>query len=301
MTTDKDRKLPEVGQELEQDLPVSGADWPMGTEPVAGKSAGCGEDEGTDPFEKPSDKWYQNPDGVTKLVALVLLLALALVLWFHAGDFLEKTFRLAISGNVSALAEYLRSFGPKAILISFVIDVLINAGSVFPSIFLSTANGLIFGLPLGILISWLAETTGVVISFLLMRFFFRNSAEKLIRKANRLKDIDRASEKNGIIWMTFARALPYFPSGILTAVGALSRMSVKDYVIANLIGKFPSTALEVVIGHDVVQFHDSSKRLTVMVIGVAVAFYLGKKYLFPKEKKEDCPESGKSREEEKRK
>ena len=54
-------------------------------------------------------------------------------------------------------------------------------------------------------------------------------------------------------WL-FARTLPYFPSGILTAVGAVSRISARDYIIANLIGKFPSTALEVVIGHDVVNF-----------------------------------------------
>lgn len=116
---------------------------------------------------------------------------------FFAGDFVRKTFVLAVSGNVTELAEYFRSFGPWAILISFLIDILINAGGVFPSIFVSTANGLIFGLPVGIAVSWLAETTGVVISFLLMRFFFRNSAQKLIHKANRLQDIDRASEKMG--------------------------------------------------------------------------------------------------------
>ena len=216
-------------------------------------------------------KWYQDPDGVTKIAALVLLLVLLLCLNLFAGEVLHKAGRLAVSGNVKALAEYLRSFGPWAIFISFFIDVLINAGSIF---------GLIFGLPLGIAVSWLAETTGVVLSFLLMRFFFRNTAEKLIRKANRLQDIDKASEKNGIIWMTFARALPYFPSGILTAVGALSRMSTRDYIIANLIGKFPSTALEVVIGHDVVHFRESMVRLTVLVIVVAVVFYIGKKKLF---------------------
>ena len=141
-------------------------------------------------------KWYQDPDGVTKIAALVLLLVLLLCLNLFAGEVLHKAGRLAVSGNVKALAEYLRSFGPWAIFISFFIDVLINAGSIFPSIFLSTANGLIFGLPLGIAVSWLAETTGVVLSFLLMRFFFRNTAEKLIRKANRLQDIDKASEKS---------------------------------------------------------------------------------------------------------
>jgi uncharacterized membrane protein YdjX (TVP38/TMEM64 family) len=163
-----------------------------------------------------------------------------------------------------------------------LLDVIINAGSVFPSIFLSTANGLIFGLPLGITISWLAETTGVVLSFLLMRFFFRDSAEALIKKAHRLEDIDKASEKDGVYWMTFARALPYFPSGILTAVGALSRMSVKDYIIANLIGKFPSTALEVLIGHDVVQLRTHMFRLTILVILVAIIFYVINKYVLHK-------------------
>lgn len=225
-------------------------------------------------------KWYEDPDGVTKVVALVILAVLCLLVYFFAGHFVRKTFTLAVSGNVPALAAYLRSFGPWAIFISFFIDVLINAGSVFPSIFLSTANGLIFGLPLGVTISWLAETTGVVLSFFLMRFFFRNSAEMLIKKAHRLQDIDRASEKNGFIWMTFARALPYFPSGILTAIGALSRMSIKDYILANLIGKFPSTALEVIIGHDVVNFKAHSMRLGILVVVVAVIFYFGKKKCF---------------------
>ncbi|MCI2098094.1 MAG: TVP38/TMEM64 family protein [Succiniclasticum sp.] len=229
-------------------------------------------------------KWYENPDGVTKACALVLLVAGLASLYLFCGDFWDKTFRLAVSGNVKALAEYLRSFGSYAVLVSFVIDVLINMGSVFPSVFVSTANGLIFGLPLGVTISWLAETVGVVFSFLLMRFFFRNTAERVIRKANKLQDIDRASEKNGIVWMTFARALPYFPSGILTAIGAVSRMSVRDYIIANLIGKFPSTALEVIIGHDIVNFHQYTVRLTLLVLLAAVIFYLGKRHLLDKGK-----------------
>ena len=66
--------------------------------------------------------------------------------------------------------------------------------------------------------------------------------------------------------MLIARTLPYFPSGILTALGAVSRISVKDYILSNLIGKFPSTALEVVIGHDAVLFHAHMKRLTCVIV-----------------------------------
>ena len=229
---------------------------------------------------KANKNWLQDPDTCAKVVAAVLLVALLLCIHCFADGFFSKTFKLAISGNVNGLVEYLRSFGPWAVVISFVLDVLINAGSVFPSIFLSTANGLIFGLPLGITISWLAETTGVVISFFLMRFFFRNTAEKLIEKSNSLKHIDEASGKHGLEWMAFARALPYFPSGILTAVGAVSSISARDYIIANLIGKFPSTALEVVIGHDVVNFQENRQRLTILVIVVGLIFFGYKKWFY---------------------
>lgn len=217
--------------------------------------------------------WLKNPDTISKIVAAVLLVAVFVCIQFCARDFFDKTFKLAVSGDVNGLVAYLRSYGSWAIAISFILDVLINAGSIFPSIFLSTANGLIFGLPLGILISWLAETVGVVISFLLMRFFFRNTAERLIDKSNSLKDIDEASGKHGLEWMAFARALPYFPSGILTAVGAVSSISVRDYIIANLIGKFPSTALEVVIGHDIVNYKEHSDRLAILLIIVVLVFW----------------------------
>lgn len=222
--------------------------------------------------------WLHNPDTISKVVVAVLLVALFGLIHIFAHDFFTNTVKLAVSGNVNGLVEYLRSYGPWAIVVSFVLDVLINAGSIFPSIFLSTANGLIFGLPLGILISWLAETVGVVISFLLMRFFFRSTAEKLIAKSNSLKHIDEASGKHGLEWMAFARALPYFPSGILTAVGAVSSISVRDYIIANLIGKFPSTALEVVIGHDLVNYKEHTERLAVLVIAVVLIFWCYKKY-----------------------
>ena len=226
----------------------------------------------------PEEKWYQDPEKAARAVVLAILAAGAAVTWLLAGDEVNKLFTFAVSGDVDALAEYFRSYGAWAMLISFVLDVLINAGSVFPSIFISTANGLIFGLPVGILISWLAETTGVVISFWLMRYLFRSTAEKMIAKSSMLMKIDDLSGRKGLQWMALARMLPYFPSGILTAIGAVSKISTRDYIIANLIGKFPSTALEVVIGHDLVNFQQHSERLAVLVTLVIIIFIAYKRF-----------------------
>lgn len=229
----------------------------------------------------PEEKWYQNPEKASQAAAVIILAMAALLTWLFAGEEVKNMFALAVSGDVEALAAYFRSFGAWAMLISFLLDVLINAGSIFPSIFISTANGLIFGLPLGILISWLAETTGVVISFWLMRYLFRSAAEKMIAKSPMLMKIDDLSGRKGLQWMAAARMLPYFPSGILTAIGAVSKISTRDYIIANLIGKFPSTALEVVIGHDIVNFQQHSERLAVLVT-VAILIFAAYKYYFKK-------------------
>ena len=152
----------------------------------------------------PEEKWYQNPEKASQAAAVIILALAALLTWLFAGEEVKKMFALAVSGDVEALAAYFRSFGAWAMLISFLLDVLINAGSIFPSIFISTANGLIFGLPLGILISWLAETTGVVISFWLMRYLFRGAAEKMIAKSPMLMKIDDLSGRKGLQWMAAA-------------------------------------------------------------------------------------------------
>ena len=68
-------------------------------------------------------QWLKNPDTVTKIVAAVLLILLFCGIQCFAEDFFTTTFKLAISGNVDALAEYLRSFGPWAMVISFILDV----------------------------------------------------------------------------------------------------------------------------------------------------------------------------------
>ncbi len=225
-------------------------------------------------------------EGTFKLIAFLLLVSILGGIHFFCPEVTHNLWLLTKGGSIDETVAYLRTFGPWAILISFALDVLINALGFLPSIFLSTANGVIFGLPIGITISWLAETVGVVINFVVLRYFLRSSAEKLIVKSNNLRRLDEMSSKNGLAAMAMARTLPYFPSGILTALGAVSRMSFRDYVIANLLGKFPSTALEVVVGHDIVNFHEHMHRLAILMTVVIIVYGSMLYYQHRKKKRE---------------
>lgn len=213
-----------------------------------------------------------NKENKVKIAILVIFIAVLGLIYILNPNFYSEFWHVATSGNMQETVDYINSFGAWAIIFSFLLDVLINALGFLPSVFVSTANGLLFGIVPGIIVSWLAETAGVIISFVLMRTILRSSAEKIIAKSKYLKKADDFSGKNGFKVMLILRAMPYFPSGILTALGAVSRISLKDYALANLIGKFPSTSLEVVIGHDVVNYQQNLDRLMIVIVLVCIIY-----------------------------
>jgi uncharacterized membrane protein YdjX (TVP38/TMEM64 family) len=220
-----------------------------------------------------------------KIAAGIFLAGSILAIHLFDPVFFPEIWRLTVSGDVEDLVRFLRPYGFWAMLVSLLIDVLINALGFLPSIFVSTANGILFGIIPGIIISWFAESIGVIIGFFLMRSVLRHSAELLISQSSYLKKVDEFSSRNGFKMMLLARAVPYFPSGIITALGAISSMRIRDYVFATFIGKFPSTSIEVVVGHDIVTYQEHTFRLFVVVMIVCV-FYGGLWWRYNKRKKE---------------
>lgn len=222
-----------------------------------------------------------------KIIAAILIVALFGAVHLIAPNFLPEIFELLKRGDIKETAEYIKSYGELAVVFSFLLTLFVNALGFPPAIIFSTANTLIFGIFWGIVLSVAAETVGVTISFLLLRFFFRDTAEKLISKSKFLSSIDRYSSEKGFQVMLIARMVPYLPSGVLNAVGALSALSLGDYVLSSFIGKFPSTGIEAIIGHDAITQEEDPTRIIVVVIFtiilIAWAWYHQKKIHSQKE------------------
>ena len=204
-------------------------------------------------------------------IGFVLLLALLCgVIFLLNPEFFTRLGQVLLSGDLQQTTEYIQSFGPWAMVFSFCLTVVVNGIGFPPAIIFSAANALIFGIVPGILIAWLAETVGVTISFLLMRFLLRDAAQGVISRHAALRRFDEMSGRQGFKAMLLARMIPYFPSALLNAVGALSSMSLMSYVLASLLGKLPSTALEAMIGHDAVTVSQHPQRLVLVIVIAAV-------------------------------
>lgn len=205
------------------------------------------------------------------LVLSILLAAILLIYWLNPEP-LHKITHLLVTGDLMGTIEYIRSYGPYAALVSFGIIVFINSVAVLPNIFILAANGIIFGVVEGTIISWLAECVGVIICFAVMRYFFQDYAHRVISRNNALQKVDDFSGKNGFQIMLIARSIPFIPSGLITALGALSGIRWRDYVLATLIGKLPSAWIEVTLGHDLASYKEHTTRLTLLIFISVVAY-----------------------------
>ncbi len=220
---------------------------------------------------------------IKRVLLLAVFIACILMIFLINPEPLHRIIQLLYSGNLADSIEYIRSFGPYALLVSFGIVVFINSVAVLPNIFILAANGIIFGIIEGTLISWAAESVGVIISFGFMRFFFRDYAHNVIVRSNALQKLDDFSGKNGFQIMLIARSIPFIPSGLITALGALSGIGWRDYILATLIGKLPSAWIEVTLGHDIVSYREHTLRLSILIFFSVTAYMV---YLWYKKKQD---------------
>ncbi len=176
--------------------------------------------------------------------------------------------------DINRLASVYRGLGLAAVLISLVLNVLQTFVVVMPSVFLSGANAIVFGLFWGTVLSWIGETLGAAVAFTCYRIFGRETVAEGTRNRY-VKRITELSGEKGFISVLTLRLLPAFPSGLVNLLAALSRVSFRAFIFATAIGKLPSLVMESFIGHDLFTWRQNLARLViVLVIAIAVYFIL---------------------------
>ena len=196
------------------------------------------------------------------------------MMYLWQPEFFQHAYRIIENGDIIGLAEYLRSFGLWSIAITLLLFIIMTFTIVFPFMILSGAAGIMYGLFWGTIISWMGEVAGAVIMFIFARCFLRKSIEGWIHKSDYLKQVDDYSEAKGFKALLIARLMPLAPSGIITAIAAISRISSRDFFLATLIGKLPPVVIKVLLGHDIVFAGENMTRL-IVVASLVVVVYIG--------------------------
>ena len=179
--------------------------------------------------------------------------------------------------EMDTVISWLKQFGVWAVLVSLLLNIAISILGVVPTLLLSGANAVVFGMIPGFIISLLGEGLGAVISFFLYRWGIQKI--KAVRSENWiwLQRLNEASRGRRMILLLIARITPLIPSGVITFAAAISSMKFLDFIIITFLGKAPSIAMETLIGHDLFFLNENLPRLAISILFVVLIISLFRK------------------------
>lgn len=172
-----------------------------------------------------------------KAAGLVLLIAAAVVVFLMFDV-------LALLRESLAWIEQFGAWGQVLFVVIYTVATLL----LIPGSALGLGAGALFGVVRGSLLVSLASTLGATCAFLLGRYLARDWVAKKIEGHASFAAIDRAVAGEGWIIVFLTRLSPIFPFALLNYAYGLTRVSLRDYVLASWIGMMPGTVMYVYLG-----------------------------------------------------
>lgn len=169
------------------------------------------------------------------VLTFILVIAYQLGLW----QILTQT--------LNSANEWIAGLGPWG-AIAFVIIYIIATILLIPGSILTLGGGLIFGVIKGSVLVSIASVTGATLSFLIGRYLLRTWVEKQIDTQPKFKAIDVAVAQQGWKIVGLTRLSPLFPFVFLNYAFGVTKVSLRDYVMASWIGMLPGTIMYVYLG-----------------------------------------------------
>jgi len=117
-----------------------------------------------------------------------------------------------------------------------------------PGSILTLGAGFLFGLVVGTIAVSAGSVVGATLAFLVGRTLLRDWIERRTAGWPRFRAIDRAVGRQGFKIVLLLRLSPVFPFNLLNYAFGLTRVRLRDYVLASWIGMLPGTIMYVYLG-----------------------------------------------------
>ncbi|MDR6224836.1 TVP38/TMEM64 family protein [Desmospora profundinema] len=171
--------------------------------------------------------------------------------------------------------QWLEEWGVWAAPASIAVNAGVNVIGFIPSVFVTGANVWIWGPFWGFWLSWAGEVLGAAIAF----FLFRKGIRRWQRRRNKpdwrwIRNLNRWPPGRQFASILLARIAPMVPSGAVNLLGAFTRIRFELFLLATMIGKIPSIALEVLVSYDVMHFQENAFRLVTILTMLLLGWWI---------------------------
>lgn len=182
---------------------------------------------------------------------------------------------LTTEEGLNSIFEQFEQFG---ILVGFFLVVLEAFIPILPLFVIVILNINSYGIIVGFLVSYTATVTGSFLVFLVVRFFFRDTAQRYIHKRENLEKMLRFVDERGFTFAFIMLALPFAPTSIVNIIAALSNMKSQVYLLILVMAKLIMIASITFVGYDIVSFFNSPVRLIVSLVSLVLLYVFSKWY-----------------------
>ena len=161
----------------------------------------------------------------------------------------------------------------------------------FPVAVLALAGGLVFGLWLGALYTFIGAVINCSVMFWMARYMGRRQIEHLIEKRLDAKwklRLSKLEGREGSILLIVLRLIPAVPYNLINYAFGLTGMGYGTYILASALGIIPGTFAFINIGDKAMDVSSPGFWVAIglLMLLLAVTTLLGKK-LFPNSNKEN--------------
>jgi uncharacterized membrane protein YdjX (TVP38/TMEM64 family) len=143
-----------------------------------------------------------------------------------------------------AWVQSLGPWGPVALALVYIVATVL----MIPGSLLTLGAGFCFRLVVGFITVSIASTLGAVAAFLVGRTFARGLVEARVAGNPNFRALDQAVGAQGFKIVLLTRLSPVFPFNLLNYAFGLTRVRLRDYVLASWIGMMPGTLMYVYLG-----------------------------------------------------
>jgi uncharacterized membrane protein YdjX (TVP38/TMEM64 family) len=183
----------------------------------------------------------------------------------------------------STLLSLFKESGSIAFISSLIVNVIISILGFVPSDFLTAANITFFGFYRGFLISFIGESLGAIVSFVLYRKGVKSIKPDLLQKSKYLVKLTTTKGMDSFLLIMMLRTLPFVPSGIVNLAAALSKTNLLIFSVASTLGKLPALIIEAYSVKQIIEW-DFGGKILLLVFSLSLFIILLKR----KKRKKGC-------------
>src|SRR5262249_44950221 len=143
--------------------------------------------------------------------------------------------------------QWIKGLGAWGLVVLAAVYVL-AAVLLFPGSVLTLGAGAIFGVIRGFIAVSVGSVLGAAAAFFVGRKLARGWVEQKVAGNPRFQALDRAVGAAGFKIVLLTRLSPVFPYTLLNYVFGLTRVRVRDYLLASWLGMIPGTLMYVYLG-----------------------------------------------------